>query len=223
MINSLVGWFSAKRSGYRSESTKAARFAIDFITDDGKRNSATGTTLGVTGLSFLTKTPPPSSQQFNALFSVRGRNIRSRLEVERQNIARQGAEMFQYVECKFVGIAADDWDLIARFVNDLPEPTDVLSKELDKLRDKADDAYRLLPLALQDKLVAALAEVRRLEQPVAGQAPALRMEYLGRSKRDDGAIVHRINVHSRKRINEQWHSFDSQVLVDERGDLQILN
>ncbi|HXP94940.1 MAG TPA: PilZ domain-containing protein, partial [Candidatus Binatia bacterium] len=158
----------------------------------------------------------PPGKDFNILLQIRGRRIAVRVEVVHEETG-QGGHRFG---CKYVGLKADDWDAIVRYVNDTPEPENKAAEELKEQQQKPDDAYRVIPMAVQEKLVAILVKTNRLEPPAEGQAPALRMTYLGASKKADGTKLHNVTIHSRRQINDEWVAFDTQFRIDEAGNIE---
>lgn len=84
--------------------------------------------------------------------------------------------------------------------------------------DKTDDAYRLLPMRVQQRVLDALVRIGRLEMPVGNQQPLLRMSSLGMDKGRQ-----RVAVHSRIPgvAGEEPQSFDSILLIDDTGAVKV--
>ncbi len=217
MINDIIRWVSEKIGDRRSYPRKTERFAVTLVSGS-TRKPATGVEISANGLVFLTK-ELPAGKELNLAMTIRNREIRARVAVKRTEKASAGGTPVHRIACTFMGIAADDWDAIVRFVNDEPEPENKALDEL-KARRKEDDAYRLLPLRVQNRLVNILVSSNRLEPPHKDQLPALRLHLIGTHREPDGTQVHRVNVHSRKLIDDQWYAFDTQFLIDSRGNVQ---
>lgn len=83
--------------------------------------------------------------------------------------------------------------------------------------DRTDDAYRMLPQAVQQRVIGALAQRGRLEIPPEGQAPLLRMEDLGPT--GDGG--RRLAVHSRVIGRDGAESFDSIITIQPGGLVKV--
>ena len=162
----------------------------------------------------------PPGKNFNLLLHIRQRYIPVRVEVRHEDTVNQGGQILHRFGCSYSGLKADDWDAIVRYVNDEPEPENKGADELKEIKQKADDAYRIIPVAVQNKLVAMLVHANRLEPPAEGQAPSLRMNYLGAKKKADGTQVHRVAIHSRKLIDDNWKAFDTQFLIDAAGNIE---
>ncbi|MEO6913697.1 MAG: hypothetical protein ABI182_06745, partial [Candidatus Baltobacteraceae bacterium] len=118
-------------------------------------------------------------------------------------------------------IAADHWDAIMRYVNDAPEPADRRKRQNQEMIDKVDDAYRLLPLAIQQKITRMLVAQRKLEEPKPGQTPLLKLFYGGLHKATGGPQMHRFNVHSRITINDEVFAYDTRFLVSNDGEVKF--
>jgi len=87
---------------------------------------------------------------------------------------------------------------------------------------QSDDAYRLLPLAIQSKIVQTLVTSGKLEAPKPGQTPLLKLFYGGLVKQAGKAPGHRFNVHSRVVKDGEVFAYDSRFLVDDAGNVTTL-
>ena len=107
---------------------------------------------------------PSRRTHFNIIARVRERNIPLRVSntCARIRCSTKARTWHRYM-CEFVGIAADDWDAIVRYVNDEPENSDRRKMQNQEPSEKVDDAYRLLPMALQEKIMAMLVAQNKLE------------------------------------------------------------
>ena len=88
--------------------------------------------------------------------------------------------------------------------------------------EKVDDAYRLLPLAFQKKIVSMLVDARKLEEPKPGQRPLLKLFYGGLVKRAGQKPAHRFNVHSRVMKGTELVAYDTRLLIGEEGEITPL-
>jgi len=178
-----------------------------------------GQEVSPTGALFVLKDKPPTPE-FTVTLKVGERTMTVRVQTVRHDQVTQDGTTWHRFATKFAGIAADDWDAIVRFCNDMPEPTNVAHDEIKSSRSKEDDAFRLLPLAVQQQIVSMLVQNRRLAQPGAGQAPLLRMTYSGVIKRGDQEI-HRCHVHSRIDIEGEIRQYDTTFLINSSGKVEI--
>ncbi|MBV8246285.1 MAG: hypothetical protein JOZ38_10220 [Candidatus Eremiobacteraeota bacterium] len=157
-----------------------------------------------------------AAEDFTVVCQIRDTKIPIRLRrVWADQVPHKGKQWNRY-GCSFTGIAADHWDLIVRHVNDMPEPPKVEQEE-----QKPDDAYRLLPLAVQQKIVSILVEQNKLEQPREGQSPLVKLFYSGVQKKSDGTQRHRVHVHSRIKVNDEMMAYDTQFFITDTGDVSI--
>ncbi len=213
MIDGILGLF--KHEDWRGQPRKNEPFPVAWLVADHVQKPGKGLEISGKDVVFMLNERPPG-KDFNILLQIRGRRIPVRVEVVHEEIS-QGGHRFG---CKYMGLKADDWDAINRYVNDEPEPENKAADELKEQQHKPDDAYRVIPMAVQEKLVAILVQTNRLEPPAEGQAPALRMNYLGASKKADGTKLHNVTIHSRRQINDEWVAFDTQFRIDEAGNIE---
>ena len=119
--------------------------------------------------------------------------------------------------CTFSGIAADDYDSLVRFCKDMHEVGNKAAAELAAM-DKSDDAYRMLPMRVQQHVLDALIRLGRLDMPQPNQQPLLRMSSLGTDKGKQ-----RLAVHSRIAGGHgaDPQTFDSVIVIDESGAVKV--
>lgn len=129
---------------------------------------------------------------------------------------REG-QQWSVLGCTFSGVAADDYDAIVRYLKGIAEVGNQAQKDLAMV-DRSDDAYRMLPLAVQQRVLGALAQAGRVEIPPEGQAPLLRME--DRGTHPDGS-GRRLAVHSRVITKAGPEMFDSVIVIDSAGRVKI--
>jgi len=70
-----------------------------------------------------------------------------------------------------------------RFCKNFNAPTNKAAEELMAMAGADDDAYRLLPLRVQERVVAALIGAGRLAANSRPESPLLRMSYAGKRAR----------------------------------------
>lgn len=216
MINNIVDWIS-HIGQHQGPPRKEERFPIWWIIDHATHKPAMGTEISTEGLVLEMQERPPE-KEFNLVLYLGQQKIPVRVKLVREAVATGEKGPVHRITASFIGISADHWDAVVRYIEDVPEPTNKAHAELEAIWKKPDDAYRLLPLAVQDKIVQQLIAQGRLEPTPDGAQPALRLQYLGASKRSDGSSVHRVNIHSRKVIDDKWCSFDTQFTIDAAGN-----
>lgn len=220
MIDGILGLF--KHEDWRGQPRKSEAFPVAWLVADHVQKPGKGLEISAKDVVFMLGERPPG-KDINILLRIRDRFIAVRVEVQQEDTVSQGGQVFHRFGCKYVGLKADDWDAIVRYVNDEAEPENKAHDEIAERRQKPDDAYRVIPMAVQEKLVATLVRANRLEPPAEGQVPALRMNYVGAKKNADGTKVHRVAIHSRILVGDEWKTFDTQFLVNEAGEIEQLN
>jgi hypothetical protein len=214
MLNSLSKMFGGGQKERRRFPRKKMRFELVWIRGT-EQFPAIGTELSEGGCLIATREPPPTD--FDAILDLGRRKIKLRLHTVRGGpFTREGAR-WMGLGCTFSGIAADDYDALVRVLKDIPEAGNVAQSEL-AAKDKTDDAYRMLPLAVQQRVLGTLAQRGRIEIPPEGQAPLLRMEDLGPASDGYGR---RLAVHSRVPSKEGPVHFDSVIVIKPNGQVTL--
>ena len=223
MLYELAKMFSGKEAERRGHPRKAEKYPVRWVKDleNNVFVDGVGIEISPTGALFVLKEKPPG-QEFTVVIQLGERQVRARVTVNRHDAVNQGGATWHRFATKFGGIAADDWDAIVRYVNNAAEPPESkAAEELKAVVQKADDAFRLLPLAVQKQIVDTLVETNRLFPPPEGQAPLLRMTYSGHSKKSDGQEVHTCHVHSRITVDGEIRQYETTFLVDSSGKVQV--
>ena len=216
MLNELVRRLGAGKADRRAAERKRRRFPIGWL-KDGALQPALGLEISEKGVLFASREPPADSH-VDVAIDLGGRRVRARLKVARQGtMARDGVD-WTIIAGVFEGIAADDWDAVVRFCKDLAEPPNKAAEELSAHSGVDDDAYRLLPLRIQQRIVAELVAAGRLAPGSDAKNPLLRMSYAGKNR---SGTAHRLAVTSRRVEDGEVLQFDSFVTVDDAGNVQL--
>jgi hypothetical protein len=223
MFGDIIEWFLGRAGDRRQYKRKAGAFDVWYQADPSNAQllkQGIGLELSPNGLMFIIQ-EPIGTPQFTVISRVRERNIPLRVKrVRNDQVDHQGIQWNRYM-CEFVGIAADDWDAIVRYVNDEPDEARRKMQNQEPL-EKVDDAYRLLPFALQQRIVQMLVAQNRLESPKSGQTPLLKLFYGGLVKRPGQKTAHRFNVHSRLKRGDEMLAYDTRFLIAEDGEIAVL-
>ena len=215
MFNELLKRLGSRKSERRSADRVRRRFPVGWIRD-GAVVPGLGLEISEKGLLFATKEAPPGAAVEVAL-DLHGRRVRARLKIVRKGTMTRDGVDWIVIACVFEGIAADDWDAIVRFCKNLDDPGNKAAQELSALAGSDDDAYRLLPLRVQQRVVAMLIKAGRLAPGSDAKNPLLRMSYEGSTR----ASEHRLAVHSRRLVDGDLQQFDSVLIVDDSGNVQL--
>ncbi|HZO95374.1 MAG TPA: hypothetical protein VFB22_16620 [Candidatus Baltobacteraceae bacterium] len=214
MLNALVEKFGG-RSERRSADRIRRRFPVAWLRD-GAAVPGQGLEISVKGVLFATK-EPPAEREVDVAIGLNARKVRARIEIVRRGqMSRDGVE-WTILAGVFEGIAADDWDAIVRFCKNVPEPQNKAKEELASLAHGDDDAYRLLPLKVQERIVAMLIAAGRLNPGSDAKNPLLKMTYGGKSRTGG----HVLSVRSRRHVDGEVAEYDSTLHVDDSGSVRL--
>jgi hypothetical protein len=216
LFNELTKLFSGQRKERRHSPRKKVRFNISWVKGVNEFMPGVGMEISLNGCLWATKTPP-NTPDFDCIMDIGGRKIRLRLKTARSGTILRENQQWTLLGCSFSGIAADDYDALVRFCKDMSEPENRAAKELAAL-DRNDDAYRMLPMRVQQRVLDALIRLGRLDMPQPNQQPLLRMSSLGTDKGKQ-----RLAVHSRIAggHGEEAQTFDSVIIIDESGAVKV--
>ncbi|HEY0615313.1 MAG TPA: hypothetical protein VGC96_11755 [Candidatus Elarobacter sp.] len=215
MLNEFVRRLGAGKGDRRAAERQRRRYPIAWLRGTALV-PAIGLEISEKGILFASIEPPPGNH-VDVAIDVGKRRVRARVKIARQGtMAREGTD-WAIIAGVFEGIAADDWDAIVRFCKNLADPANRAADQLASLAGDDDDAYRLLPLRVQERIVAVLVEAGRLAPGSSAKNPLLRMSYMGKSR--TGA--HRLAVHSRRLVDGEVLQFDSGLDVDDAGHVSL--
>jgi hypothetical protein len=209
LFNELTKLFSGQKKERRHSPRKKVRFNIAWI--KGKEMiPGIGMEISLNGCLVAFKSPPESSD-FDIVMDI-GRKVRCRLKTARKGTLLRESQQWTLLGCSFSGIAADDYDALVRFCKGQKESENKAARELASM-DKTDDAYRMLPMRVQQQVLAVLVRMGRLEMPQANQQPLLRMSSIGM---ENGK--HKLAVHSRiSQGHGDTQTFDTVIVIDDSG------
>lgn len=215
MLNELVKRLGGSRPDRRGASRVRKRYEMAWERE-GTLVPAVGLEISEKGLLFACRELPRENRVDVAL-EVNGKRIRARVKIARHGpIEREGVH-WELVAAVYEGIAADDWDEIVRFCRNRPAPGNRAAEELAEKAAADDDAYRLLPLRVQQRIVAELVRAGRLAPESDAKNPLLRMSYTGAPR--SGTL--RLAVTSRYVLADEVRQFESIVSVDDAGNVQL--
>jgi hypothetical protein len=150
---------------------------------------------------------------------LREKPLTVRVLVERSDKVTVKNETLDRHYGRFTGIGADDWDLVVRYVKDLPEPTTQAAVEAVH-----DEEFRLLPRSVRDQIVRKLVEKKRLAQPEPGSEPLLRFRSEGIVKNSGGRTIRKMIVESRHVVEGIRRNYSSHIAYyPESGFVEITN
>lgn len=202
-------WFENGATGAR-----AGKFAAQAIFD-GKPVPVMGTAVSREGIAFVTGSTC-AAKELDLTFTLRQRTISSRVRVDRSEAMQAPERIVHRYFCSFTAIAADDWDAVVRYVDNVPEP-----KPVEK-RIVADDDFRSLPAVVQTAIVQHLVRARRLAPPAPGMAPLIRLKTGSVREIGAGRIAQDVLIHSRVMGADGTRSHDTRFRVFSNGKVELL-
>jgi hypothetical protein len=178
---------------------------------------AIGLDISGGGLCILTQ-EAVGKDEFEVRATVDTRTIRMRAKtVWQDNVTHQGRTVWRY-GMRFTGIPADDWDAIIRYTSDkaVAESNKAVD-DLTKVRLTPDDTARLLPSALQNRLLTMLVQRGRLAPLDERVTPLVQYFYSGVVKHE-GRPMHRLTIQSKViGPDHQSELFETQFVFDDTG------
>ncbi|MDP9025809.1 MAG: hypothetical protein M3N13_10600 [Candidatus Eremiobacteraeota bacterium] len=223
MFNDVVDWFLSRAGDRRQYRRRSGAFHLWCLCEEGntaKTQQGIGLEISANGIMFLLA-DPVGLPQYSLIARLRDRNLRLDVRHIRSDEVEYQGKTWQRHMGEFTGTSAANWDAIARYVNDEPEP-ERRKMQNQEMGQRVDDAYDLLPAALQKTIVDTLVSQKRLEAPREGQTPLLKLFYGGLVKRHGEIPAHRFNVHSRLKHNDDMIAYDTRFLISEDGSITIL-
>lgn len=223
LFGDLIEWFLGRAGDRRQYKRRSGAFHLWVQPAPGQSGDARpgiGLEVSPNGLMFIVPEKIPTNE-FNLVLRLQDHKIPVRVRAARSDQVTHHGKTWNRYMGEFVGIAADNWDRIVRYVNNQEEPVDRRKMQNQEMANQTDDAYRLLPLAIQQKIVEMLVRNHRLDEPQPGKTPLLKLFYGGLVKRAGKPPAHRINVHSRVTINDELTAYDTRFLVDEDGQVSF--
>jgi hypothetical protein len=213
----LLGWFTRRDSNRRKYPRKAKHYWATVSADGGQtRKPAIGIDISGGGVCVLTQ-EPVVRDEFELYATLESRPVRARTRSVWQDTGMHAGKQVWRYGAVFTGIAADDWDAIIRYTFDLEvnEGNKALA-DLEAVRMTPDDANRLFPAELQQKLLTMLVDRRRLAPLQDNITPLVQYFYSGVTRRKN-AMYHELTIESRVSGSEDVETYETSFLFDEAG------
>ena len=154
MFNELSKMFGGKQKERRHSPRKKGRFNVSWVKNGNELVAGLGMEISLNGMLFATQNPP-DSPDFDIIMELGSRKIRTRLHTARKGSIVRDNMQWSVLGCTFSGIAADDYDALVRYCKDMHEVGNKAAEQLASM-DKTDDAYRMLPMRVQQHVLDAL-------------------------------------------------------------------
>jgi hypothetical protein len=217
MIAGLLGWFAGEGANKRRYPRRKKPYRV-WLTIDGTSRAAIGIDISAGGLGLLTERRI-GRREFDVLLRLDGNEVPARAKVMRERPSlHHGTRAFSY-GLQFIGIKADDWDAVVRFTTDevVAEPDSFARQEIELIRMQPDDTARLLPLSLQNRLLAMIVKRKQLA-PLDPKTTPLVQYFYGGIVRYEKNLMHRLTIQS-KLVAPDGNSqlFETHFLFDDQG------
>jgi hypothetical protein len=206
----MLLWLFRERA---PELVKSGVFALSWSKPNRPSINCYGVRLTPTKVVFRTPLPP-SQKEFDIEFQINERLLHARVSSERPRLVATPAGYQHELVCRFLGIAADDWDCLMRYLRGETEAA-VPAPYFDS--DEPDDEFRGLPMMTQQQIIADLVEKGHLNRPVPGVAPLIRMRHEGTEEIRQGMAIVRFAIRSRfiHPDNGTKFDFESKYAISE--------
>jgi c-di-GMP-binding flagellar brake protein YcgR len=169
----LLAWFTGKEVNRRKFPRKKKGYRATYTLDGGKtQRPAIGLDISGGGMCFLTQ-EEVSNPEFEVRATLDQRAVRMRVKtVWMDRVTHQGKAVTRY-GVRYSGIPADDWDSVMRYTTGKAvADVNKAQEELVAVKMTDDDAARLIPMALQRRLLQMLVDRHRLA-PIEGKSTPL--------------------------------------------------
>jgi hypothetical protein len=221
----LLAWFTGKEVNRRKFPRKKKGYRATYTLDGGQTmHPAIGLDISGGGMCFLTQTDV-ENPEFEVRATLDQRAVRMRVKtVWKDKVTHAGKAVTRY-GVRYSGIPADDWDAVMRYSTDKPAEGDAnkAQEELTAVKMSEDDAARLIPMALQRKLLDMLVSRNRLAKPDGKSTPLVQYFYSG-LVRYQNKPMHRLTIQSKVVRDDGTDMYETRFLFDETGEnVQMMN
>ena len=204
-----VLWFQMDPSTMK---TGAFRGSLNI---EGLAHTIIGVLASDRGIAFLAQSAIPKAE-VDIRFNIREREIPARVKiVSFDEINHHGKKAIRYF-CEFVGIKADDWDLVVRYVKNTPET------KVAVVESKSDEDFRILPQRVQTQIIEYLVRQKRLARPENSTDPLLKFRVIGTRALPEGLTMRDVNVHSQITMNGDPKRHDTRFRIRSDGKVDIV-
>jgi len=214
MLNELVKRLGSAKADRRGAARVRKRYAMSWL-KEGAPVSGVGLEISEKGVLFASR-EAPAARSVDVVLELGAAQVHARLKTARQGTLERDGAHWALIAAVFEGIAADDWDAVVRFCRNRGSLPNRAAEELEAKSHEDDDAYRLLPLRIQERVVAELVAAGRLGRNADPKNPLLRIT----SCTPRGEDAYELQIHSRH-VDDEIVEFDSTLTVDEGGNVQL--
>lgn len=223
MLPELLAWFTGKEVNRRKFPRKRKPYRATYSLDGKAQRPAIGLDISGGGMCILTQ-ENVAKTEFDVRATLDQRAVKMRVRsVWQDNVTHQGKTVWRY-GLRYQGIPADDWDAVIRYTTGKSViESNKAQDELVTVRMNDDETSRLLPVALQDRLLQMLVDRHRLAPLEPSKHPLVQYFYSG-LVRHEGKPMHRLTIQSKVVGAESEEMYETRFVFDENGEnIVILN
>lgn len=212
----LLAWFTGKDANRRKFPRKKKGYRATYTLDGQTQRPAIGLDISGGGMCFLTQ-EEVAREEFEVRATLDQRAVRMRVKVVwHDSVTHQGKAVTRY-GVRYSGIPADDWDAVMRYSTGKPvADANKAQEDLVAVKMNADDAARLIPLALQKRMFDMLVQRHRLA-PIDDKPPLVQFFYSG-LVRYENKPMHRLTIQSKVVRDDGTDMYETRFLFDENGE-----
>jgi len=213
----LLAWFTGKEANRRKFPRKKKAYRATYTLDGQTMRPAIGLDISGGGMCFLTQ-EEVAKDEYEVRATLDQRAVRMRVKtVWHDTVTHQGKPVTRY-GVRYSGIPADDWDAVMRYSTGKPvADANKAQEELVAVKMTDDDAARLIPLALQRKLLDMLVQRHRLAPIDERSTPLVQFFYSG-LVRYENKPMHRLTIQSKVVRDDGTDMYETRFLFDENGE-----
>lgn len=190
--------------------------------DDGKTlKPVKAVNIGGGGLCVIMG--PHPAKELHAQIVLENRAIRFKAKIRwKKPVSFEGRAALM-VGLAFTAIKADDWDAVMRWVqNEAVEVVNKAQAEIELKRLSADDADRIIPKKMLDRMFAIMVERGRLAPLADHQTPLVQYFYGGSRKSKEGIETHTMQIHSKIVGEEGIETYETRFeFQPATGDIKV--
>lgn len=198
MLPDLLAWFTSRDQNKRKFPRKRKPYrALYSVAGGAVKRPAMGVDISGGGLCVAAQEQLDPNRELLVEATLETRLIKMRAAIIWSDSASSGGRPAWRYGLRLTGIAADDWDALVRYCADRPmTETNKAAVELAAIQMTDDDAHRLLPKGLLDKMLQMLVLRGRLAPLRPNTLPLVQYLYAGVAP-VRGKPMHRFTIQSK--------------------------
>jgi hypothetical protein len=225
--SSLLHSFSQDQIERRQYQRVEIQFPLWWLKDFKGNETVAGIGLEISGggLQFLLE--EKIELQCSLAFNIEDRRMRANVLVVQSAVCWYKERQWHRHRAKFVGLMNGDFDYITAFTEayarktsegaSAAAPRTLVVKPKPKQSVGSLESYDMLPLRVQETIVAKLVELKRLVPPHETRLALLAAHYGGIQPANDDNVFHQFFIRTRMNSPTGPLIFNTEVLVSDNG------